>query len=41
MTRVLRRYLSPQQAHGPLQIHARFRLGDPLKVILYLLRDPL
>jgi hypothetical protein len=41
IARVLLRQLSPQQAHGPLQIHDRFRLGDPLKVVMYLLRDPL
>ena len=38
---LLRRQFRTQQAHGPLQIHARVRLGDPLKVLLYLLRDSL
>ena len=41
IARYLCRWLSPQQAHGPLQIHARIGLRDPLKVVLYLLRDPL
>jgi hypothetical protein len=35
-----RRDLCPQQPHGPLQIRAGVRFGDPLKVVLYLLRDP-
>ena len=28
-----------QQAHSALQIHARVRIGDPLNVLFYLLRD--
>jgi hypothetical protein len=39
ITRFLRRQLGLQQAHSPLQIHARVRIGDPLKVLLYLLRN--
>jgi hypothetical protein len=35
-----RRELCPQQPHGPLQICAGVGFGDPLKVVLYLLRDP-
>ena len=35
----LRRQLGLQQAHSPLKIHARVRIGDPRKVLLYLLRD--
>jgi hypothetical protein len=39
IARFLRRQLGLQQAHSPLQIHARVRIGNPLKVLLYLLRD--
>ena len=35
----LRRQLGLQQVHSSLQIHARIRIGDPLNVLFYLLRD--
>jgi hypothetical protein len=39
IARFLRRQLGLQQAHSPLQIHARVRIGDPLKVLFYLFHD--
>lgn len=37
--KILRRQLGLQQVHSLLNIHARVRIGDPRKVLLYLLRD--
>ena len=35
----LRHQLGMQRTHSPLQIHARVRIDDPLKVIFCMLRD--